>query len=257
MEAFIGTQVVAKKTEAYQVRRWIQRLDGGLVRLDQEILVPGVQRGTDITGRFWVFGLVRTSRGRVEYVRGSETIAAPAELYGMFVPPYSMTEVRLTRSRSFSLGLTSAAKLPMTVPREPVVFVPSSQECPSTVAEMVELLDRSSRFIEVGRDENPSPLAVRVKEAIDRSYAKPRHLSEIARELRVSPSVMSRYFKNAYGLPPVHYRHHLRTMDGMMRLLEGEAVTEVFQEVGFDDLSRFYHHFRQHMMAPPASYRRK
>ncbi len=259
-EALIGASkakspIVVEKTEGYQVRRWVQRLDEGLVRLDQEIRVKDVQRGTDITGRFWIFGLIRTSRGRVEYLRGSERIAAPAELYGMFVPPYSVIEVMLTRSRSFSMALSSAGKLPETVPREPVVFIPSSHECPSSISEMVDLIRKSSNFIEVGRAKNPSPLAVRVKDAIDRSYEMPRHLSEIAGELRISPAVMSRYFKKAYGLAPVHYRHHLPTMDGMMRLLKGEAVKDVFQEVGFDDLSRFYHHFRQHMIAPPAKYR--
>ena len=118
-EALIGatkakSQVVARKTDAYQVGRWVQRLDEGLVRLDQEIRVKDVQSGTDITGRYWVFGLIRTSRGRVEYLRGSERIAAPAELYGMFVPPYSVIEVMLTGSRSFSRGLSSAGELPET-----------------------------------------------------------------------------------------------------------------------------------------------
>ena len=251
------TRIVAKTTKGDQVQKWVRRVDEGLVRLDQEIRVKGVQRGADITGRFWVFGLIRTSRGRLEYLRGSERIAAPAELYGMFVPPYSVIEVMLTRSHSFSMGLSSAKKLPKTVPRAPVVFIPSRQECPSSISEMIELIRESSNFIDVGRARNPSPLAVRVKDAIDRSYEAPHHLSDIAAKLRISPAVMSRYFKKAYGLPPVHYRHHLRTMDGMMRLLEGEAIKDVFQEVGFDDLSRFYHHFRKHMMAPPAKYQRK
>ena len=38
------SQIVAKKTEGYQVRRWVQRLDEGLVRLDR---VKDVQRGTE------------------------------------------------------------------------------------------------------------------------------------------------------------------------------------------------------------------
>lgn len=98
---------------------------------------------------------------------------------------------------------------------------------------------------------------MKVKNTIDRSYRTPRQLSEIAAELGISPAVMSRYFKKAYGLPPVHYRHHLRTMEAMMRLLEGRAVKDVYLDVGFDDLSRFYRHFRDHMMETGAVFVRR
>ena len=110
------------------------------------------------------------------------------------------------------------------------------------------MIGASGDLIRVGRADAPSPLAVKVKNTIDRSYRTPRQLSEIAAELGISPAVMSRYFKKAYGLPPVHYRHHLRTMEAMMRLLEGRSVKDVYLDVGFDDLSRFYRHFRDHMV---------
>jgi methylphosphotriester-DNA--protein-cysteine methyltransferase len=66
---------------------------------------------------------------------------------------------------------------------------------------------------------------------------------------------MSRAFKSSYGMPPVRYRHVIRTMDGMMRLLDGEPVTRVFQDVGFDDLTRFYQHFKRYTLSPPSKYR--
>ena len=255
IEASRKRKLVTKETESFYVRRWVQRLGTDLIRLDQEIRTDDARHGTDITGPYWMFGLIRLSRGRIEYLRGSETVAPPARFYGMFVPPYSVVEVTLNRSRSYSMGLVSATRLPKTLPSEPVLFIPSSQACPSSVQEMIAMIGASGDLIRVGRADAPSPLAVKVKNTIDRSYRTPRQLSEIAAELGISPAVMSRYFKKAYGLPPVHYRHHLRTMEAMMRLVEGRAIKDVYLDVGFDDLSRFYRHFRDHMVATPAKYR--
>jgi AraC-like DNA-binding protein len=56
-------------------------------------------------------------------------------------------------------------------------------------------------------------------------------------------------------MPPVRYRHHVRIMDALMQFAEGAAPAQVFQDVGFDDLSRFYKIFRKVTCAPPGSYR--
>lgn len=248
-------KLIQKSSEACTVRRWVQRVDAGLLRLDQEIQTVELQKGMDVTGRFWVFAVVHVVDGVIEYVSGNNHVAPPAPYYAMYAPPYSVVEVVLNRSHSYSKGLASAAQLPANFPMEPVVFSVSSQHCPATICEMGDLIHSAPEIINVGRAVNPSRLALRIKEAIDRSYTNSAPLAEIAAKLRISPSMMSRYFKKAYGLPPVRYRHHVRTMDGMMRLLDGEAVMDVFHEVGFDDLSRFYRHFKRHLLAPPAQYR--
>jgi methylphosphotriester-DNA--protein-cysteine methyltransferase len=56
-------------------------------------------------------------------------------------------------------------------------------------------------------------------------------------------------------MPPVRYRHHVRVMDALMQFAEGAAPAQVFQDVGFDDLSRFYKIFRKVACAPPGPYR--
>jgi hypothetical protein len=44
-------------------------------------------------------------------------------------------------------------------------------------------------------------------------------------------------------------------MDALVRFAEGAAPIDVFQDVGFDDLSRFYKIFRKVACAAPGSYR--
>jgi AraC-like DNA-binding protein len=71
----------------------------------------------------------------------------------------------------------------------------------------------------------------------------------------VSPGVLSRAFKDDYGVPPVRYRHQVRIVDALTRLASGDAPADVFQDVGFNDLSRFYKVFRKLACATPGAYR--
>lgn len=69
---------------------------------------------------------------------------------------------------------------------------------------------------------------------------------------RRRPSCPAR--SGAYGMPPVRYRHQVRVMDALMRFAEGAVPADVFQDVGFEDLSRFYKIFRTVACAPPGAY---
>jgi methylphosphotriester-DNA--protein-cysteine methyltransferase len=71
----------------------------------------------------------------------------------------------------------------------------------------------------------------------------------------VSPALLSRTFKGDYGVPPVHYRHQVRIVDALTRLAGGDVPADVFQDVGFNDLSRFYKIFRKLACAAPGAYR--
>lgn len=246
---------IRRETQGGHVRRMVKRVENGLVRLDQEVWSKQRQIGTDITGPYWLFGLVEVFRGRISFLHGDQRIDPPAEFFGLFVPPYAMIQVELVQSHSYSMGLTSARPLPAELPQEPVVFKPRSRQCPDTLEAMADFVRQSSDFVIVSRAKAPSPLSQRVKRAIDQTYRTAKPLGQIARELRVSPASMSGYFKKDYGMPPIKYRHHLRVLEGMMRLVEGQAVKDVFQEVGFEDLGRFYKNFGMIACAPPARYR--
>ena len=108
---------------------------------------------------------------------------------------------------------------------------------------------------DVGRDRDPAPLALAAKALIDREYGAPLEITRVAARLHVSPAALSRAFRRTYGMPPVRYRHHVRILDALMQFAEGAAPAQVFQDVGFDDLSRFYKIFRKVTCAPPGQYR--
>ena len=248
---------IRRTTESAQIRRVVKLLEKGVVRLDQEIRVRGTQIGTDANGPYWVLGLLEIYRGRMQFLHGSEQVEPPARFFGLFVPPFAIIQVKLVRSHSYSMAVTSLRQLPLEIPREPVVFKPCSRQCPESLDQVAHMLQQSTNFVPISRAQNPTPLAEKIKSAIDRTYTTSKQLSEIAKDLRVDPATMSRYFRKDYGIPPVRYRHNVRVMDGMMRLLEGQAIKDVFQDVGFEDVSRFYKQFSALACASPATYRPK
>lgn len=246
---------VRARRQGCQVTRKVERLTDGLLRLDQRVRVSGCERGLDATGRFWMLAVVEVRHGAVEYISDRDRLTPPGRVFGVSAPPFSILEVVLNRSQSSSRGFVSTAQISPALPSEPVAFDVAFSEVPASISELVRKFAERSTTIRIGRCRRPLPLALRTKTAIDKTYSLPIPLSALAVELRTSASAMSRAFKRSYGMPPVRYRHVIRTMDGMMRLLDGEPVTRVFQDVGFDDLTRFYQHFKRYTLSTPSKYR--
>lgn len=108
--------------------------------------------------------------------------------------------------------------------------------------------------MDVGRAPDPCAFARTTKAILDAEYGTAIAIGRIAERVQAAPATLSRIFKRTYGMPPVRYRHHVRIMDAMMRFAEGAVPVDVFQDVGFDDLSRFYKIFRKVACAAPGSY---
>jgi AraC-like DNA-binding protein len=135
------------------------------------------------------------------------------------------------------------------------VLLADSGTAPSSRIDALERFQAAAVPTNVSRDCDPSALAAHAKAIIDREYSTPLKIRRIAARLQVSPAILSRAFRHEYGIPPVRYRHHVRVMDALMQFAAGAAPAQVFQDVGFDDLSRFYKVFRKVSCAPPGTYR--
>jgi AraC-like DNA-binding protein len=98
----------------------------------------------------------------------------------------------------------------------------------------------------------------RVRVRIDREYARPLNVEELARGAHMSAGHLSRQFKLAFGESPYSYLMTRRIERAMALLRRGDFnVTEVCFEVGFSSLGTFSTRFTELVGMPPSVYRQK
>jgi AraC-like DNA-binding protein len=98
----------------------------------------------------------------------------------------------------------------------------------------------------------------RVRDRIDREYAEPLDLEELARGAHMSAGHLSREFRLAYGESPYSYLMTRRIERAMALLRGGDlSVTEVCFAVGCSSLGTFSTRFSELVGMPPSAYRRQ
>jgi AraC-like DNA-binding protein len=233
--------------------RRIVQVAPGLLRIEQRLHIPGVEIGTDVAGPACIYAVVQVRRGSVVYQHGEAGIRAPRR-FALFLPPFGIVQASLERCDVRSVAVAFRPLASDEMPHHPVLWA-GDWAAPGSRLDALEGIRTMAMPTNVGRGRDPASLALAAKAIIDREYGAPLEINRIAARLQVSPAVLSRTFRHHYGMPPVRYRHHVRVMDALMQFADGAAPAQVFQDVGFEDLSRFYKIFRKVTCAPPGSYR--
>lgn len=98
----------------------------------------------------------------------------------------------------------------------------------------------------------------RVRDRIDREYAKPLNVEELARGAHMSAGHLSREFKAAFGESPYSYLMTRRIERAMALLRRGDlGVTDVCFTVGCASLGTFSTRFSELVGLSPSAYRRQ
>ncbi|MGE3961734.1 MAG: helix-turn-helix transcriptional regulator [Dehalococcoidia bacterium] len=98
----------------------------------------------------------------------------------------------------------------------------------------------------------------RVRDRMDREYAQPLDVEELARGVGMSAGHLSRQFRLAYGESPYSYLMTRRVERAMALLRRGDlSVTEVCFAVGCSSLGTFSTRFTELVGVPPSVYRRE
>lgn len=116
---------------------------------------------------------------------------------------------------------------------------------------LVELFRGHSSPSAVGKD----PAVLAVVERIERDYAEPLSLADLATTARVSRFELSRRFRRATGTSPYQYLLQVRCRRAAEQLARGRlSVTEAAFLVGFTDLGRFSRAFQRLYGWRPSAY---
>lgn len=96
----------------------------------------------------------------------------------------------------------------------------------------------------------------RVRDRIDREFAHPLNVEDLARGVHMSAGHLSREFRRIYGEPPYAYLM-TRRIERAMTLLRrgGLSVTEICFAVGFSSLGTFSTRFSELVGVSPSTYR--
>src|SRR3954465_13936225 len=98
----------------------------------------------------------------------------------------------------------------------------------------------------------------RVRDRMDREYARPLDVEALARGAHMSAGHLSRQFKLAYGESPYAYLMTRRIERAMALLRRGDlSVTEVCFEVGCSSLGTFSTRFTELVGLSPSAYRER
>jgi transcriptional regulator GlxA family with amidase domain len=96
----------------------------------------------------------------------------------------------------------------------------------------------------------------RARDLMDREYARPLDVAEVARTALMSPGHFSRQFREAYGETPYAYLMTRRIERAKALLRFGDlSVTEVCMAVGCTSLGSFSARFTQLAGETPTAYR--
>lgn len=96
----------------------------------------------------------------------------------------------------------------------------------------------------------------RARDLMDREYARPIDVAELARAALMSPAHFSRQFRAAYGETPYAYLMTRRIERAKALLRQGGlSVTEVCLAVGCTSLGSFSSRFTQLVGESPTAYR--
>jgi AraC-like DNA-binding protein len=98
----------------------------------------------------------------------------------------------------------------------------------------------------------------RARDLIDREYARPLQVVELARAALMSTAHFSRQFRSAYGETPYGYLMTRRIERAKLLLRRAElSVTEVCLEVGCTSLGSFSARFTELVGETPTAYRNR
>ena len=98
----------------------------------------------------------------------------------------------------------------------------------------------------------------KVRDRIDREYAKPLDVEALARGVHMSAGHLCRRFREAFGESPYAYLMTRRIERAMALLRRGDlSVTEVCFAVGCSSLGTFSTRFSELVGVPPSVYRER
>lgn len=226
-------------------RRRTQFLPDGSYLFQDDLKVKGFLTAKVITCAAWLLELYELRAGELLFRSGEAHIRPGTKCFGVFYPPFTISQACFKDATGRLVGVAGTLALPAGLTTVPVIFETVFSESLSGASQVIEIVNSGHHPQAVETNPKPSLLSLKAKRLIDKNYLIYPSIARIAGRLGVTHEHLSRQFKRDFGLSPNAYLHQLRVADAPLRLAKGEEIVSVSQDVGYNDLSRFYKQFRK------------
>lgn len=150
-----------------------------------------------------------------------------------------------------------------------LIYEQSARQTPSSMAICQSLLEALLRMIvelidgtapvssATNRTSRSSKLSRQIQIYVDEHSLEDISVQSVAEHFQISPTYLSRLFKQATGKPLMQYVIQRKIGEAQTLLLVTDmSITEIAQRVGYDNLSHFVKMFTQNVGLSPRKYRK-
>ena len=236
-------------------RRSTRFLSDGCYLFEDTLRIAGVLGAKVITCRAWLLELYQLSSGELSFVSGKQRLVPENKSFAVIFPAFTITAPCFQDVEGDVIGVAGTQPLPQEFTGAPALFDTSFSGVPGRVEEVGQILSNARNVQTIAAYPSPSLLSLKARRLIDENYSNHPSIARVAHRLGVTPAHLSRQFKADFDMTPSGYLHQLRLADARWRLARGEDIVNVSEDVGYNDLSRFYKQFRKRTSASPGACR--
>lgn len=211
---------------------------------------------TDAFGSFWCVMIPHQLKDNLIEVATPNQNWQFDSNHFIFLPAYSLLQWKVVAGTYFWEAYVSPTSPEVPHFRGPTVFKKSDLDFSRYRSnEILEQIRTLSPLLTIDNNINASAIAMKMKKTIDERIFEKYHLSEILKQKKMNPAVVSRQFKKGYGLSPIEYRKRMRIFSSAMELaLNNCGIGEIAFRYGYDDHSLFLRQFKEIMNTNPSNY---
>jgi AraC-like DNA-binding protein len=231
-------------------------LQDGSFSFRDPIEIPGRGSSFFVFGAAWLLEILDLGSGEFFFMSDGREVRPRGRRFGVYYPPFTIVNSCVNEMKGTVIGCGGIGDPPAGLPGFPVIFETAAFDGElSSAGQAVEVFQAGSESRSIEFNSRVSLLSLKAKKLIDENYRIYPSIARIAARLQVSHEHLSRQFKRDFGMSPSGYLHKLRVADATHRLSLGEEIIDISQDVGYNDLSRFYKQFRKATKTSPGDCR--
>ncbi len=227
------------------------------VALKRRITLRGEQWVGDALGPRWMCGIIELPYGELEFQKGDKLFLLTQGKYFVVFPPFCCLKFKIKEALVLVNAVISKRPFKFLSGKSPLYIRTDMNQLPKNFQGISDSIVRAYNGHGLLLASSAHIIAERAKFAIDDDFGNPTSLGEVAKYINTTQAQMTRAFKQAFIFTPVEYRTHMRISNSIHELLYNRPICDVFQSVGFSDLSRFNKNFKKLLTVSPSQFQFK